>query len=130
MAQAERFSIIQRLLNAQRSVSFTTLQQRLGMSRATLYRDLRDLRDRLGVPIVFDRDTGRYALDRQAERYEVPGIWFSSAEIHALLSTQQLLVAFDGEPARRACRARCASTSSACSKLPPIRPTTALPTTR
>lgn len=64
MAQAERFSIIQRLLNTQRSVSFTTLQQRLGMSRATLYRDLRDLRDRMGVPIVFDRDTGRYSLRR------------------------------------------------------------------
>ncbi len=95
MAQAERFSIIQRLLNAQRSVSFTTLQQRLGMSRATLYRDLRDLRDRMGVPIVFDRDTGRYAIDRQAARYEVPGIWFSAAEIHALLSMQQLLAAFD-----------------------------------
>ncbi len=95
MAQAERFSIIQRLLNSHRSVSFASLQQRLGTSRATLYRDLRDLRDRMGVPIVFDRDTGRYAIDPGAERYELPGIWFSAAEIHALLSIQQLLAAFD-----------------------------------
>ena len=95
MTQSERFSIIQRLLASRRQISFGELLQRLDVSRATLFRDLRDLKDRMGVPIVLERDTGRYRIDRNVARYELPGIWFSAAEIHALLSMQQLLAAFD-----------------------------------
>ena len=47
------------------------------------------------VPIVCDKDTGTYCIDRCVERHELPGAWFSAAEIYALLSMQQLLAAFD-----------------------------------
>lgn len=95
MTRTERFSIIQRMLRARRNVGFAELQARLEVSRATLFRDLRDLRDRLGVPIVFDPERSTYRLDSTSEYQELPGVWFSSAEIHALLSMQQLLAAFD-----------------------------------
>lgn len=95
MTQSERFAVIERLLQSRRSVAFETLQQRLGVSRATLFRDLRDLRDRMGVPIVHDRDTGHYRIDPTAERFELPGVWFSASEIHALLTMQKLLAAID-----------------------------------
>ena len=95
MTKSERFGIIERMLLSRRSVSFADLQQRLEISRATLHRDLRDLKERMQVPIVCDRDTGTYRIDRSVERYELPGVWFSAAEIHALLSMQQLLCAFD-----------------------------------
>lgn len=95
MTQSERFAIIERLLQARRGVSFDDLQQRLGVSRATLFRDLRDLRDRMGVPIVHNRDTGLYRIDPEAERFELPGVWFSASEIHALLTMQKLLAAID-----------------------------------
>jgi len=95
MTQTERFGIIERLLRARRSVGFADLQQRLGVSRATLFRDLTALRDRMNVPIIRDRDTGHYRIDASVERYELPGLWFSAGEIHALLSMQQLLAAFD-----------------------------------
>jgi predicted DNA-binding transcriptional regulator YafY len=95
MTQSERFGIIERMLLSRRSVSFGDLQERLGVSRATLFRDLRDLKDRMGVPVVLDRDTGVYRIDRSVERYELPGVWFSASEIHALLSMQRLLAAFD-----------------------------------
>ncbi|MBK8889575.1 MAG: YafY family transcriptional regulator [Dechloromonas sp.] len=95
MTQSERFGIIERMLLSRRSVTFADLQQRLGVSRATLFRDLRDLKDRMGVPVVLDRDTGTYRIDRSVERYELPGVWFSAGEIHALLSMQQLLAGFD-----------------------------------
>lgn len=91
MTKSERFGVIERLLLARGHVRFRDLQERLGVSRATLHRDLRDLRDRMNVPIVCDRDTGYYRIDRRVPRYELPGLWFSAAEIHALLGMQQLL---------------------------------------
>lgn len=95
MTQSERFGIIERMLLSRRGVTFVELQQRLEVSRATLHRDLRDLRERMQVPIVCDRETGTYRIDSSIERYELPGAWFSAGEIHALLSMQQLLNAFD-----------------------------------
>ena len=95
MTKSERFGIIERLLLSRRGVSFADLQQRLEVSRATLHRDLRDLKERMQVPIVCDRDTGLYRIDGTVERYELPGVWFSASEIHALLSMQQLLAAFE-----------------------------------
>jgi predicted DNA-binding transcriptional regulator YafY len=95
MTQSERFGIIERMLLSRRSVTFAELQQRLEVSRATLHRDLRDLRERMQVPIVYERETSAYRIDSSVERYELPGVWFSAGEIHALLSMQQLLNAFD-----------------------------------
>lgn len=95
MTQSERFAIIERMLLTRRSVAFAEIKERLGVSRASLFRDLRDLRERMNVPIVRDRDSGCYRIDRSVERYELPGVWFSAGEIHALLSMQQLLSAFD-----------------------------------
>ena len=95
MTQSERFGIIERLLQTRRSVGFAELQQRLGVSRATLFRDLTALRDRMNVPIIHDRESNTYRIDSTIERYELPGVWFSAGEIHALLSMQQLLTAFD-----------------------------------
>lgn len=95
MTQSERFGVIERMLLSRRNVSFSDMQQRLGVSRATLFRDLRDLKDRMQVPIILDRDTDSYRIDTKVERYELPGAWFSPDEIHALLTMQRLLVAFD-----------------------------------
>lgn len=47
-----------RMLLSWRSVTFADMKQRLEISRATLHRDLRDLRERMQVPIICDRDTG------------------------------------------------------------------------
>ena len=96
MTKSERFGIIERMLLTRRGVHFAELQQRLEVSRATLHRDLRELRECLQVPILFDREQGRYRIDRSVERHALPGLWFSPAEIHALLSTQQLLGSIDG----------------------------------
>lgn len=95
MSKSERFGIIERMLLSRRSVSFADLRERLGVSRATVCRDIKELRERMHVPILCDRDTGTYRIDSRADRYELPGVWFSAGEIHALLSMQQLLAAFD-----------------------------------
>lgn len=99
MSQTERIYQIDQLLADRRVVSFAELQQRLEISRATLKRDLMFMRDRLHAPIVFDRQLGGYRFDSEKPKiggqYELPGLWFSAAEIHALLSMQHLLANLD-----------------------------------
>ncbi len=94
-SQQERLQRIRRMLHGHRAVSFAEIMEQLGASRPTVFRDIAFLRNRIGLPIVHDRDSGVYRLDRSAGRHEMPGMWFSAAEIHALLSMQSLLGSFD-----------------------------------
>lgn len=94
MDRTERFYKIERMLREQRIVTFATMMERLEVSRATLKRDLEYMRNRLHAPIEYDREAGGYRLDESgtaSERYELPGMWFSPAEIHALLTLQHLV---------------------------------------
>ncbi len=99
MNQTERFYRIEQLLHDRRVVSFQSLLDELEVSRATLKRDLAYLRDRFNAPIVHDRDAGGYRFDNSTKRsggqYELPGLWFSAEEIHALLTMQHLLANLD-----------------------------------
>jgi len=75
------------------------LIETLGISKATVKRDLEYLKDRLHAPIVWDRTLRGYrydAADPRASGYKLPGLWFSAAEIHALLTMQQLLANLGG----------------------------------
>lgn len=95
MDRTERFYKIELFIREQPGISSETLRARLDVSRATLHRDLEYLRDRLNAPILFDRDLGGYRLDltrqRAGDQYELPGLWFSAEEVHALLTMQHLL---------------------------------------
>lgn len=99
MSINERFYKIDQLLNERRSVSFKDLQEKLGISPATLKRDIAFMRDRLNAPIIFDRELGGYRFDKglnlPGNQYELPGLWFSAEEIHALLTMQHLLANLD-----------------------------------
>jgi predicted DNA-binding transcriptional regulator YafY len=93
MERLERFYKIDQMLQRGLSVSFVKLQEALGISRAQLKRDLAYMRDRLNAPIEYDRDSNGYRFGKPAAgpRYGLPGLWFSAAEIHALLTMQHLL---------------------------------------
>lgn len=99
MSMHERIYKIDQLLSERRSVSFQEMMDRLEISRATLKRDLAYLRDRLNAPIVFSRELGGYCFDKTTglpgTQYELPGLWFSAEEIHALLTMQHLLANLD-----------------------------------
>lgn len=97
MSVNERFYQIDQMLSNRRSVSFKELQERLEVSPATLKRDLAYMRDRLNAPIIYDKELGGYRFEKQAKgtQYELPGLWFSAEEIHALLTMQHLLASLD-----------------------------------
>ena len=98
MDRSERFHRIDRMLNAG-TTTFAALQEALGISRAQLKRDLAYLRERFNAPIEYDRDAGGYRFGKPlaGPRYELPGLWFSAEEAHALLTMHQLLKGLDGE---------------------------------
>ena len=99
MDRTERFYLIDALLRQAPGITRTRLCAEIGISRATLTRDIAYMRDRLFAPIVFDKDGEGYRFDPAQDpggRYALPGLWFNPTEIHALLAMQQLL--HDVEP--------------------------------
>jgi len=99
MGMTDRIYQIHQLLENRRFVTREELLERLGVSWATLKRDISLLRDNFNAPIVFDRELGGYRFDTEEKRlgpqYELPGLWFSAEEIHALLTMQHLLSNLD-----------------------------------
>lgn len=99
MAQNPRIYKIKSMLRQGRVVSFAELLRALNISRSTLKRDLDEMRKGMNAPIQYDRAAGGYRLSdtspRTGKAYEIPGLWFSPSEIHALLTMQHLLSSLD-----------------------------------
>ena len=94
MDRTERFYKIDQMIHDRRLVSFAEMLAALEVSPATLKRDLEYMRNRLNAPIVWDRDAGGYRFESphpDGGQYELPGLWFNSGEVHALLTMQHLL---------------------------------------
>ena len=94
MDRYERILALHRHMKMARyPVPLARLMDELDCSRATLYRDIAFLRDALGAPLESDpTGEGGFRYDeKEAERFELPGLWLNSDELHALLATHQLL---------------------------------------
>ena len=100
MNRNEREYKIRAILSQRRATSFAHLLSVLEVSPATLKRDLRHMREGMNSPIDWSRDAGGYRLGAAYRpgdpSHELPGMWFSPAEIHALLTMHQLLMRLDG----------------------------------
>ncbi len=102
MDRTERFYKIELLLRNRGQVSFQTLLDELDVSPATLKRDLQYLRDRMDAPIAYDRADNAYRFAQPSggspgASHQLPGLWFSEAEIHALLTMHQLMAGLDDD---------------------------------
>jgi predicted DNA-binding transcriptional regulator YafY len=93
MDRTERFHLIDQMLCNQRSVTRVQFLEALEVSPATFKRDLEYLRDRLAAPIVWDpeRRGYRYQAGAELDQFQLPGLWFNTSEIQALLSMDALL---------------------------------------
>ena len=117
MTQTARLYKIEQLVRQRGSITFADLLAALEVSPATLKRDLAYLRDRLGAPIVYQRDSNGYRFDAPAAgsaapgdgsggsgtgggsggRHQLPGLWFSERELYSLLMAHQLLGGLDAD---------------------------------
>lgn len=94
MNRTERFYKIDQMLHERQVVPIDVFLEELDVSRATFKRDMAYLRDRLHAPIVWDREASGYRFEHikaDGPAYELPGLWFSSGELYALLAVHKLL---------------------------------------
>jgi len=92
MERTERFYKINELLRTRRIVTREMFLDKLEVSLATFKRDLEYLRDRMGAPIIWDREQSGYRFDdAHSHQFELPGLWFNDTEVHALLVMENLL---------------------------------------
>ncbi len=93
MDKFERVTVLHRMLKAARyGKTIDEIEAELGISRATVYRDLMFLRDVLGAPLDSSGDEARwqYVRDEHAP-FELPGLWLSPEELYALVLTRQVV---------------------------------------
>ncbi len=99
MNQLERYYKIVQLLSSQRAVPIRRMMEELEVSRPTIARDIRDLRDRFRAPIVWNADLGGYQFeptpDGERFRDSVPGLWLAPDEVYALLTLINIVSSFD-----------------------------------
>jgi predicted DNA-binding transcriptional regulator YafY len=93
MDKFDRIFHLHAMLNGRRTaIAVEDLLARLECSRPTLYRAINTLKDQLGAPIIFDGNAGGYRYaPADGSTYELPGLWFTPAELHALAVFQRLL---------------------------------------
>ncbi|CAG0955859.1 Protein PafC [Burkholderiales bacterium] len=93
MSREDRFHQLYQLLANGSGVTRDRMMRQLEVSLATLKRDLRDLRDRYNAPVEYDRETNTYRFGAQdaGPRFELPNLWFTASEAHALLTMHGLL---------------------------------------
>jgi predicted DNA-binding transcriptional regulator YafY len=96
MNRAERFFKIHQLLASGTYPSMQRLTDTFGVTRSTINRDLDDMRTFMQAPIVYSRMQRGYHYDPAAPAFEMPGLWLSQAELHALLAIIRLLEGIQG----------------------------------
>ena len=87
------FQLHSALRGRRTAISLKDLMAKLECSKSTLLRALDTLKDKLNAPIAFDKQAGGYRYDEHhgADTFELPGLWFNSAELQALSILQRLL---------------------------------------
>jgi proteasome accessory factor C len=93
MDRFDRIYDLHKILSAARHpVPRQRIERELECSRATAKRIIEAMRLYLNAPIKYDRELNGYYYDPdEGDMYELPGVWFNSSELLALLSTQELL---------------------------------------
>ena len=99
MERFDRFYALHGLLSShQRPTPLKRIMEELECAKASATRLIGKMRLHLDAPIEYDRQANGYYYDLSQcgdHPYELPGLWFSTAELHALLTSHTLLERVD-----------------------------------
>lgn len=93
MDKLDRIHTLHKLLRGRRTaLPMSDIRDALECGDSTARRTIAALRDRYQAPLDFDRKAGGWRYDQHDGKhpFELPGLWFSDAELHALLAAHQL----------------------------------------
>jgi proteasome accessory factor C len=91
MDKFDRIFRLHTILSGRRTaVPLEDLMAQLECSKATVHRIIALMRDHLNAPITVGYDGYRYEQGK-ADAYQLPGLWFSAAELQALAVVQRML---------------------------------------
>lgn len=92
MSKLDEIYRLHRLLDGRRTgISRAVLIGEHGFARSTLSRLIADLRNKLGAPLIHDNERGGYRYDTADGSHALPGLWFTPAELLALVTLKYLL---------------------------------------
>ena len=93
MDRLDRIYALHKILRAaRRPVPRRRLAEHLECTESTVYRVSHALETHFGAPIEREPGTGHlFYAPGDAERFELPGLWFNASELHALLTVDALL---------------------------------------
>lgn len=98
MDQFDRFYALHGILkNHKYPVPLSQIMEQLECAKSTAKRLIYKMRLYLDAPIEYHREQNGYFYDdsKSGYAYELPGLWFNTSELHALLTTQALLEKVD-----------------------------------
>jgi proteasome accessory factor C len=86
------------LANRRSAIHMEDISAKMECSAKTVFRIIRLMQDKLRAPIEFNRELRGYAYrrDRDQDSFELPGLWFTAAELQALLTLNHLLAERSG----------------------------------
>ncbi len=100
MRRADRLFQLVQLLRSRRLTTAESLAEELGVSKRTVYRDIKDL-EHSGVPIRGEAGVG-YRLEKG---FDLPPLTFNTAEIEALVLGARMVEAFGDDALKQDARA-------------------------
>jgi predicted DNA-binding transcriptional regulator YafY len=95
MSEIDRLYSYKSLFLKRRIISQSEILSSLEISTATFKRDLTKLRDRLNLPIVYDRTLRGYRLDKERSVNGLSSVIFSKEEILVFSTIQYILTQFE-----------------------------------
>lgn len=97
MDKFDRIYALHNLLSTRRyPVAMSTITDELACNISTAKRIISYMRNFLDAPITYQREHNGYIYDQQGEHpFQLPGLWFNTSELHALLTAQTLLQSVD-----------------------------------
>ncbi len=97
MDKFDRIYALHGLLSTHRyPVSMATIIGELDCTKSTAKRIISYMRDFLDAPVEYQREQNGYHYSGTGEHpFELPGLWFNTSELHALLTAQALLQRVD-----------------------------------
>jgi proteasome accessory factor C len=93
MARAQKIqALMRRLKHRRQPQSIASLAEALNCTERDVKDIIRQLRDEHLIPINYNRRANGYNLDKTyGESFELNEAWFSSSELHALMTSHHLL---------------------------------------